>query len=236
MKILIATDLYLPLVNGVVTSVINLKKELIKRGHEVKVLTLSQKNSNNNEDDVWYLPSIGAGSVYPQARVIRTLPIRIIKEIVHWSPDIIHTQCEFSTFFIAKRISKKLNIPLIHTYHTVYEDYTHYFINSEYIGKRVVAKFSNYILSGTKAVIAPTEKVRDILEKYNVEKPIYTVPSGISIDEVSKRAPKKETDKLKKSFNIPEDKKVLLYLGRLAKEKNISELIKFYKKADLSDG
>ncbi len=42
MKILITTDWYKPIVNGVVTSVLNLKKELEERGHEVRVLTLSR--------------------------------------------------------------------------------------------------------------------------------------------------------------------------------------------------
>lgn len=54
---------------------------------------------------------------------------------MEWGPDVVHSQCEFSTFFLARRIAEELNVPLIHTYHTVYEDYTHYFSPSVRLGR-----------------------------------------------------------------------------------------------------
>ncbi len=70
--------------------------------------------------------------------------------------DVIHSQCEFSTFFLARKISKKLGIPIVHTYHTVYEDYTHYFSPDEKWGRAHGRKISKWILKKTDYVIAPT--------------------------------------------------------------------------------
>ena len=74
MKILITSDWYIPAVNGVVTSVKNLRQELERRGHEVRILTLSQTTRSGERDGVTYLGSVAAGLIYPGAR-LRTTPI-----------------------------------------------------------------------------------------------------------------------------------------------------------------
>ena len=131
MKVLIATDWYMPAVNGVVTSVLNLKRELAAQGHEVRVLTLSQTPHSRREGDVTYIGAVSAGMIYPGAR-LRTAPaMKLLGELEAWKPDIIHTQCEFSTFVMAKRLAAATGAPVVHTYHTVYEDYTHYFSPSQ---------------------------------------------------------------------------------------------------------
>ncbi|PTQ80653.1 1,2-diacylglycerol 3-alpha-glucosyltransferase [Trichococcus patagoniensis] len=226
MKILIATDWYSPTVNGVVTSVLNLKKELLKKGHDVRVLTLEQNCSLAYPDDtVYYVPSVSAGKIYPEARFMRTMGGAEVKEILAWHPDIIHTNFEFSTFALAQRIAKQLHIPIVHTYHTVYEDYTHYFSPNRAFGKITVRRLSKKILSKTNAVIAPSEKVKNLLESYAVGMPIYTIPTGIDLKIYAEQVGKKRIDELKRQLAIPENDFVVLSLGRLAKEKNVDELI-----------
>ena len=122
MKILITTDWYTPAVNGVVTSVLNLRRELEARGHEVRVLTLSQSPLSSRRDGVVRLGSISAGLIYPGARLRTALGSRYVRDILRWKPDIVHSQCEFSTFFLARKIAEHLDVPLVHTYHTIYED------------------------------------------------------------------------------------------------------------------
>ena len=70
---------------------------------------------------------------------------RWTQELVAWGPDVVHSQCEFSTFFLARRIAEELDVPLVHTYHTVYEDYTHYFSPSVRWGRCAVAAFSRWV-------------------------------------------------------------------------------------------
>ena len=122
MKILITTDWYTPAVNGVVTSVKNLQRELERRGHEVRILTLSQSLHSWSRDGVTAIGSVNAGRIYPGARLRTAMAGRWVRELMDWRPDVIHSQCEFSTFILARRIAEELDVPLVHTYQTVYED------------------------------------------------------------------------------------------------------------------
>ena len=69
MKVLITTDWYKPAINGVVTSVCNLREKLQQRGHEVKILTLSRTARSYEEEGVIYMGSVNAGYIYPGARL-----------------------------------------------------------------------------------------------------------------------------------------------------------------------
>ena len=228
MKILISSDWYYPVVNGVVRSVLNLKEYLEKQGHEVRVLTLSNTLSSYKSQDVYYIGSLSAKKIYPEARVTNILAKTHLRSIKKWKPDIIHSQCEFSTFIMAKSLSKKLNIPLVHTYHTVYEDYTHYFIKNKAAGVKIVAKASKTFADMCQYIIAPTKKTAEILESYNIDADkIAVIPTGIHLPDIYKQD-------LKDELNLDKDKKILLYLGRLAEEKNIEELIAFYEKLENS--
>lgn len=118
MKVLITTDWYAPVINGVVTSVLNLERELRKKGHEVKILTLARGPHSYISENVYYVGSFSAGAVYPDARI--KIPLHshmIISRLIKWNPDIIHSQCEFSTFLAAKKSQRllisQLFIPII---------------------------------------------------------------------------------------------------------------------------
>lgn len=226
MKILITSDWYSPAVNGVVTSVKNLRRELERRGHEVRVLTLSQTTRSWEKDGVTYLGSVAAGLVYPGARLRTALAGKWVRELVAWRPDVVHSQCEFSTFFLARRIAEELDVPLVHTYHTVYEDYTHYFSPSVRFGKKAVAVFSRWVAGQTDCLIAPTGKVRLLLKNYGVDKPVFVVPSGIDLRRFGGEPDPWRMAVLRASLDIPQDRLVLVSVGRLAGEKNIDELLR----------
>lgn len=230
MKILLASDWYAPVVNGVVTSVLNLKRGLEERGHQVKVVTLSNKRTSYVEGDVTYIGSAKAGFVYPGARIRIQRATEEIQELIDWKPDVIHTNCEMSTFFIARKISKVLNIPIIHTYHTVYEDYTSYFSPSKKVGVKVVSVFSKKIAEKTDCVIVPSAKVSKLLNEYGVIQPIHVVPTGIEAKGIVQDRDK--TDQIRKDLHIADDHLVLVYLGRMAKEKNCTELVDMVKQCD----
>ena len=126
MKILITSDWNTDAINGVVTSINNLMYGLRARGHEVKLLALSSDHQTRITDDGWEVASLPADFVYPEARVRVGLMNKIYDKVIEWRPDIVHSQCEFSTFLMAHHIAHECDIPIVHTYHTVYEDYTHY--------------------------------------------------------------------------------------------------------------
>lgn len=229
MKILITTDWYEPVVNGVVTSVLNLVRELRNKGHQVRILTLSDDTHSRYHDQVYYLGSINAGTIYPNARATMYVGRDYINDIIRWHPDVIHSQCEFSSFQYAKRISRRLNIPIIHTYHTLYESYTHYFCPNKKMGKHIVSKLSHHFLSQVQCVIAPSEKIRRVLDNYRILRRICVVPSGIELDKFDIMLSEAERAALKADIGIPPQNKVLLTLGRLAKEKNVEQLIDYVR-------
>ena len=229
MKILITTDWYTPAVNGVVTSVKNLRRELEARGHEVRILTLSPDLRSETAAGVTRIGSIGAGRIYPGARLRTALAGRWVRQLVEWGPDVVHSQCEFSTFFLARRIAEELNVPLVHTYHTVYEDYTHYFSPSVRWGRRAAAVFSRWITGQTDCVIAPTGKVRQLLLGYGVERPVLVIPSGIDLRRFHRPRDPMAEAVLRASLEIPAGRTVLLFVGRLAAEKNVEELLELRK-------
>ncbi len=224
MKILITTDWYKPVINGVVTSVINLKSELEKAGHEVRVLTLSPDGHQHFEDDTYYLKSFKV-KIYPQARATYNFHSKYLPEILQWQPDIIHSQCEWVSFYFAKYIALKLNIPIVHTYHTIYEDYTHYILRSKRISKSLVLFGSNRAINATDYVITPTNKARDLLLSYGIENPIITIPTGINLDKYRNRISDNRRSELLSQYGITADKTVIVSIGRLAIEKNIDELL-----------
>ncbi len=224
MKVLITTDAFTPTISGVVTSVTNLNKELIRMGHDVRILTLSHNNYSSKKDNVYYIKSFGI-NVYPNMRATVSFNDKYLKEILEWGPDIIHSQCEFFTFVFAKRISKKLNIPIVHTYHTMYEHYTEYVLKNKTVGKKLVSAFSKGIAKKVDVMIAPTEKVRESLKNYGINKEIEVIPTGINLDKFKNKVSEEEKIQLKKSLGLGEANKIILSVGRLGIEKNIDEIL-----------
>ncbi|MGB4588942.1 MAG: glycosyltransferase [Clostridiaceae bacterium] len=230
MKVLITTDSYSPVINGVVTSVLNLQKELIILGHDVKILTLSENRKFSRKANVTYISSIGLGKIYPGARVAISMKNKYSRELCEWRPDIIHSQCEFSTFVIAHQLAKELGVPIIHTYHTVYEDYIHYYSPSKKIGKKAAAIFTAKVLKDTACIIAPTEKVRSLLLKYGLNQPIKVVPTGLDLTRFVSREQNDSNRILREKLGISINKNILVFVGRLAKEKNWKKSYNFYQK------
>ena len=233
MKVLITTDWYRPVINGVVTSVVNLADGLQALGHEVRILTLSGTLHSYRAGNVTFIGSIGVGTIYPDARLCPTLGEAgkaLVQSLIDWKPDIVHSQCEFSIFALARRIARASGCPLVHTYHTVYENITQHFSPSIRFGRFLAARFSQHILSQTSAVIVPTEKIRSILQGYGIARPIYTVPTGLKLDAFLMPTPQLPRDMLRAKFGFQEKDLVLVFVGRLAQEKNISELFRFLPK------
>ena len=206
-----------------VTSVLNLRKGLEDRGHEVRIPPLSNSASSYVQDGVYYLRSMGAGAVYPNARLGVPLQKKLLKELLAWGPDIVHSNCEFSTFPAACYIAEKANAPLLHTYHTVYENYTHYFSPSQAWGKKVVRHFHAGSPAARTASSPQRRKPPPSCGGYGVQCPLYVIPTGVAKPQAASPA---EARILRESLGIPDGRTVLLYLGRLAKEKNCAELLR----------
>lgn len=227
MRVLITTDWYTPVINGVVISVNNLEKGLRKAGHDVRILTLSGDMHSHRNGNVTYIGSVSADMVYPNARLSTRRGESLVQALTEWKPDIVHSQCEFSTFFFAKRIAHACGCPLVHTYHTVYEDFTHYFSPNVRLGHFLARKFSHYIASQTDAVIVPTEKIRKMLRSYQITQPICTVPTGLNMSAFLEPISPEKRAALRRTYGLYDNDIALTYIGRLAQEKSIDKLLYF---------
>ena len=232
MKILITTDLYTTSTNGVVTSVRNLMEELTKKGHEIRVLTVSEKLKSHTDGNIYYIKSLPLGAIYPDVRMpVSSHHHRFIQELIDWKPDLIHSQCEFFSYQYAGYISRKTGAPIVHTYHTLYEQYVTYIFPSQRIGAFFVGKLSKYRLRKADAVVAPTAKVETVLKNYGLRNPVHVGPSGIALEQPKQRITEKERKSRRRELGIPEDALVLLNLGRLGTEKNLTEVVEFFAMA-----
>ena len=230
MKVLITTDLYTTATNGVVTSVRNLSRELEEAGNEVKILTLSDTVHSHREGNIYYIHSMPL-KVYPDVRM--PLPRtshsqKLLKEIIQWKPDIIHSQCEFFSFHYARRIAKRTGAPLVHTYHTQYEQYVSYVLPGRWAGDFLVRTFSRVRLKKVDIIIAPTAKMKQVLEDYGVKNDIEIVPSGICLQQHQGRMTEQEREQMRQLLGIPQEHRVVLNLGRLGTEKNLDEVVRLF--------
>jgi len=231
-KILITTDLYTVSTNGVVTSVQNLFDELTAKGHDVRILTISDTLHSHKEGAVYYIRSVPLKAVYPDLRMPTSYRHRLIQEIIDWKPDVVHSQCEFFSYQFAARISRITGAPLVHTYHTLYEQYlTSYIIPSKRLGDYLAKVLSRGRLRRVDTLVAPTQKVENTLQNYGMRAPISVVPSGISLEQHHQRLPREERQKRRRALGIEDDDQVMINLGRLGGEKNLDELISLFAKA-----
>lgn len=232
LKILITTDLFTTETNGVVTSVKNLFDQLTAKGHDVRILTISDSFHSHKEGAVYYVRSVPLKAVYPDLRMPTTYRSRLIQEIIDWKPDVVHSQCEFFSFQFAARISRITGAPIVHTYHTLYEQYlTSYVVPSKRLGEFVAKMFSRNRLRNVKTLVAPTLKVENALQGYGLHAPISVVPSGISLEQHHQRLSPEQRRQMRQSLGIGEDDWVMLNLGRLGGEKNLGELMELFAQA-----
>ncbi len=231
MRIGIFTETYTPYISGLVTSELMLKKALEKKGHEVYVVTANLENFHyeyDNKDRVLRIPGIPTG-IY-DSRLTSIYPIKAINKIRSWHLDVIHSQTEFAIGTFARLFAKQYNIPIIHTYHTMYEDYVYYITKGHFdkSSKKLLEYLTKFYCDRTIIeLIVPTKKAYDLFKKkYNVSRNIHIIPTGIEVDRFYKEnIDVKKSNLLKKKYNIKNKDFVAIFVGRIAEEKNIPFLI-----------
>ena len=235
MRIGIFTETYTPYISGLVTSEVMLKHALEKLGHEVYVVTANLENfkySYDEKERVLKIPGIPTG-IYDYI-LTGIYPIKAIKKIKSWNLDVIHSQTEFAIGTFARIFGKQYGIPVVHTYHTMYEDYVHYITKGYFTkpGIKLVEYLTKFYCDKTVTeLIVPTKKAYDLFkEKYKVDRNIHIIPTGIEISRFYKENSKiQDIINLKRKLNINDTDFVILFVGRLAEEKDVEFLLESHE-------
>lgn len=231
MRIGIFSDTYAPDINGVVSSIVTLQNGLEAAGHEVYIIT-SHKSllHSTREGNVFRMPGLELKWLY--GYILSTPYHFTVKaEVEKLNLDVIHVHTEFGVGIFGRLVAKALNIPVVYTYHTMYEDYTNY-VNKfnlepiEKAGKKIVMTMSRYLCESVMSIIAPSEKTKDRLIEYGVKRPIYIIPTGLDMERFKEENVSIEKrEAIKKQYNITPDTKLITYIGRVAEEKSIDIII-----------
>lgn len=226
MRVGLFTDTYLPQISGVATSIKTLKEELEKQGHEVYIFTTTDKHVKRYEDPtIIRLPSVPFISFTDRRIVYRGL-FESYKIAKTYKLDIIHTQTEFSLGILGKMVGKALRIPVIHTYHTQYEDYVRYIANGKLIRPSMVKYIVRGFLNDLDGVICPSRIALNLLDGYSVKIPKRIIPTGIDLREYERPdISQEDIAELREKWAIASDETVLLSLSRVSYEKNIQALL-----------
>lgn len=228
MRIGMFTETWLPARDGLVNSILSFKKELVKRGNEVYVFAPSKEEKNDFEEGIFYYKSKPVKGYTSYKLALKLTPFyqrttQLIKEL---EIDLLHSHSPGPLGLRGVAASYKLDLPLIFTYHTYIPDIVHYLPleePSELITEPIADNLLRWYLRRCDAVIVPTSSRAEELKKQTKSKDIrqiFVVPTGVD----ASRFCEGNRGRIRKSLGA-EDRKIVLYVGRIVKEKNLGLLV-----------
>ena len=217
LRVVLFTECYRPIQNGVVASVDALAEGLRERGHDVLCITPTMPGYREAETSVVRLPSLPLPT--PTAYRL-TLPLLSARHFAHGAqrPSIVHAHSPFVTGWMAVRTARRYGVPLVFTYHTQLEAYAHYVPFEAQLTRRAAALLTRSYANAADAVIVPTHTMERRLRSIGVNSRITVVPSGF---DVAFFARGRRRDDLRARFGAGPDERLILCVGRLGREKNL---------------
>ncbi len=220
MKIGIFTDSYKPYTSGVVTSINTFKEELGRLGHKVYIFAPNYPNYEEEERHVYRYYSLPAPTNPDYSLAIPVYP-GMRNLLSRLELDVIHVHSPFTMGRVGLHYAKRYGLPLLFTYHTLYDEYVHYVPVAQDLARDVTIKYSSYFCNQCNHIIAPSAEVANRLRYYRVKTPVTIIPTGVPLHRFEQGDP----GWLRQHYNIPTQNKILLFVGRLTKEKNLEFLI-----------
>ncbi|WP_245541889.1 glycosyltransferase [Uliginosibacterium gangwonense] len=223
MRILMLSDVYFPRVNGVSTAIQTYRQQLPAQGvASTLIAPRYTKGGEDEEENVIRLP----GWTVPMDREDRFVrPGFFRQQAIRAAAqcDVVHIQTPFSAHGAGVAAARKLRLPVVSSYHTLFEEYLqHYapFVPASWT-KSLARNISRRQCNELDAVIVPSSQMRERLLEYGVTSPMHIVPTGIPLGRFSHG----DRERFRQHYQIAHDRPVALYVGRAAYEKNIDFLI-----------
>ena len=230
MKIGLFTDTFYPEINGVATSCLTLEQELTRRGHEVHVFAPKCRGwEENQRGNIHYLAS--APFLALKDRNVAFPSFTVTWEAEKLGFDVVHTNSEFIMGHFGRHIARRTGCALVHTYHTVWEDYTYYITHghADETARSIARKYSQWWCNRFDRVITPTVKTLDLLHRYGVTTAIDVIPSGMDVARFSPaRHSAGEVAAARAECGVQPGERVLLNIGRIAREKNLERVMRVF--------
>jgi len=235
MKIAVFTETYHPQVNGVVVflsdilPVLSRKAEIILFAPGKNKLKIEKVNKNFR---IYWVPA-EPFPFYEGYRMSKISKSEIEKILKKEKPDVIHLHAPVLMGLKALYLSKKMNLPVVATYHTHFPDYVPHLFKGllpeplAEFAKSPVKKMISYVFSHADITTAPTKELKLELERYGIHNVLH-IPNGI----LFKKFGKSDKGEFRKKYRIPEKKPLVLYVGRVSFEKKLEVLIKAFEKVD----
>lgn len=224
MNILLISDVYFPRVNGVSTSIRTFTEQLQKLGHSVHLIAPDYKVETI--DEAW-ITRVPARSIYfdPEDKLMKYKEIlRLLPMLKSKKFDLIHIHTPFVAHYAGLKLSKLLKIPVVETYHTFFEDYLHHYLPwiPKFAARGLARLISKNQCNQVDAIVAPSQPMLDVLRTYGINTKAEVIATGLQ--EASFNTADSEAFKAK--YGIAQNRPMLLYVGRVAFEKNIDFLVR----------
>jgi glycosyltransferase involved in cell wall biosynthesis len=224
LRVLYISDVYFPRVNGVSTSIQTFRRELAGLGHATTLVAPSYAARHPDERDIVRVPSRRV-PFDPEDRAMRWRDLlRTGQALGRDRFDLVHIQTPFLAHYAGVRLARCWRVPCVATYHTLFEEYLHHYLRfAPRRAMRAAAReFSRRQCHDVDAVIVPSTAMRDTLLRYGVRTRTEIIPTGIPLDEISGG----DGARFRHAHGVAPDRPLLVYVGRVAFEKNIDFLLR----------
>ncbi|MBU6377866.1 MAG: glycosyltransferase [Gammaproteobacteria bacterium] len=229
MRILMLSDVYFPRVNGVSTSVQTFRADLRALGADVTLLapaypvTEASGAAQADDERILRMPS-RAVPFDPEDRAMSWSALgRWAATLQPEDVDVIHVQTPFLAHYLGRRLSRRLGAPIVETYHTYFEHYLHHYVPAmpapltRALARRVTVSQCHDV----QAVISPSRQMAEALRAYGVRTPIEVLPTGLPAGCFAAG----NGARFREQQGIAADRPMVLFVGRVAHEKNIDFLL-----------
>lgn len=227
MRILMISDVYFPRINGVSTSIQTFRRDLERLGHESELITPDYPHGAQPPDPrirrmpSRYVPRDPEDRMMRRGHIRRTLP-----QLRSRGFTLVHIQTPFIAHYAGLELAHALDLPVVETYHTYFEEYLHHYVP---LLPRALTRFAarRFTCSQGNAVdhlIAPSHAMREALIDYGVRTPVTVIPTGLEAD----RFALGDGARFRARAGIAPERPVLVHVGRIAHEKNIDFLLRMF--------
>jgi len=224
MKILMISDVYFPRVNGVSTSIQTFRHELDALGHETHLIAPAYPAPFVDEPRIERIASSFV-PMDPEDRRMKSGAIRAIADrLAAERFDLVHIQTPFVAHYLGLQIARRFGVPAIETYHTFFEEYLFHYVPflPKSLLRAAARRFSRTQGNSVAALVVPSSAMRDVLAAYGVTTPMHVIPTGIPLADFNGG----EGARFRARLGIAATTPLLLFVGRVAHEKNIGFLLR----------